>query len=266
MKRKIITINQDLCNGCGECIVGCSEGALQIINGKAQLVKEDFCDGFGDCIGHCPTGALVIEEREAVAFDEQATQEYLRKTQGEAAVEKMKMAQKHHQNSSSSCPHSSISSGGCPGSRNMQFANATTKNIKGGGEANVPSELTQWPVQLHLVHPHAPFFKNRELVIMSTCAPLASANVHSQFLRGRSVVVACPKLDDTDPYIEKLAEIFREATIPKVIVVRMEVPCCQGLCMLAKEAALLSERKDLSIEEQVITIQEGVVKTINKII
>jgi len=187
MKRKIITIDEDLCNGCGECITACAEGALQLVDGKAKLVKEQFCDGFGDCIGECPTGALKIEEREA--------------------------------------------------------------------------ELEQWPVQIHLVQPGAPFFRDRELVVLSTCAPVASADVHWRFLRGRSVAVGCPKLDNTAPYAEKLGAILAESSIPKAIIVRMEVPCCGGLSQIVREAAALSGRTDLVVEEVTVALDGDVVGT-----
>ncbi|MBL6988152.1 MAG: 4Fe-4S ferredoxin [Bacteriovoracaceae bacterium] len=256
MKRKIIKIDEYLCNGCGDCIVGCSEGALKIVNGKAKLVKEDFCDGFGDCVGECPTGALTVEEREAPAFDLQATKEHLRNTQGEEAVTKMMDAQKKHSGEHDSKDHDC----GCPGKKMHDFsgkkeAKSTSSSESSANPQVIPSELTQWPVQLHLVSPSAPFFKNRELVVLSTCSPIAAPDVHWRYVRGRSVVVACPKLDRTDNYIEKLAQIFSESTIPKVIVAIMEVPCCKGLSMMVNEAARLSGRDDLVIEEHTIGLQ-----------
>ncbi|MBF0206908.1 MAG: 4Fe-4S binding protein [Oligoflexia bacterium] len=257
MKRKIITINEDLCNGCGICTTGCSEGALQIINGKAKLVREDFCDGFGDCIGSCPTGALKIENREASAFDEIATKQHLLTTQGALAVSRMEEAQKKHSGEHS---HQHLHGGGCPGSRSMHFPRE--KRTDSASNPESASELSQWPIQLHLVSPNAEFFKNRELVVMSTCAPLASANVHSNYLRGRSVVVACPKLDDTEPYVSKLSAIISEPTIPKVIIVRMEVPCCGGLSAIVNEARKNCARKDIVVEEHTVKIDGGAIATI----
>ncbi len=221
MLRKIIEIDETLCDGCGDCAIGCAEGAIRIIDGKAKLVKADFCDGFGDCIGTCHTGALTIVTREAPGFDEHATVENLRATGGEEAVRRYGEAQTRH---------------------------------AGGGPVIIPSELQQWPVQLHLVRPGAPFFKDRELVVMSTCGPLASAEVHQRYLRGRGVVVACPKLDNTAPYAEKLAGIFAEPGIPKVIVVIMEVPCCGGLSQLARQALAGSGRHDLVVEEHTLAL------------
>ena len=259
MKREIIRINEDLCDGCGNCIVGCSEGALQLVDGKAKLVKEDFCDGFGDCVGTCPTGALIIEERETVPFDEDGVKEHLLQTQGSEAVWRMEEAQKKHtQKDEDVHTHS-----GCPGAQmrvmekqgNKQHVNSVN-NI----QVN-QSELQQWPVQIHLVPSGAPFFKNKELVIMSTCAPLASADVHWRYLRGRSVVVGCPKLDDTQGYAAKIGEVLKDQTIPKVIIARMEVPCCGGLTMIIQEAVESSGRDDIIVEENIIGI-DGEIKDV----
>ena len=262
MLRKIISIDEELCDGCGNCVTGCSEGALQIIDGKAKLVKEQFCDGFGDCIGTCPTGALKIEEREAEDFDEEATKLYLLETQGKEAVWRMEEAQKKHNHD----PIEEIKFQGCPGSRVRVVEDEEEKRpVTSSDIPNViSSELRQWPVQIHLVPPGAPFFKNKELVIMSTCGPIASADVHWRYFRGRSVVVGCPKLDDTSPYASKLGEILKDSTIPKVIVVRMEVPCCGGLTMIAEEAARISGRENLVIEEHILGI-DGTVKHIEQI-
>lgn len=262
-KRKIIEINEDLCNGCGECTTGCSEGALQIINGKAKLVRDDFCDGFGDCIGTCPTGALKIVERDAKEFDAEATIDNLRKTQGEDAVNKMLAAQKHHEEKENMANAKTMATphhgGGCPGLRNFALkkegeikAVSSTSGI--GIKQAIPSDLEQWPVQLHLVNPLSPFLKDKEMVVMSTCAPLASADVHWRYLRGRSVVVACPKLDNTAPYVQKLQDIFDNQPIPKVIIVRMEVPCCGGLTRIVQQAAALSKNKVI-IEEHVVSVR-----------
>ncbi len=247
MIRKIITINEELCDGCGNCVVGCSEGALQIIDGKAKLVREDFCDGFGDCIGTCPTGALKIEEKDVPAFNEEGVRQYLLQTQGVEAVWRMEEAQKRHlKNEAEKLAHV-----GCPGSRHVELNPIAERDEE---VQELTSQLAQWPIQLHLVHPNAPFFHGKELVIMSTCGPLASANVHPKYLKGRSVVVGCPKLDDTRPYMQKLAAILSETSIPKAIVVRMEVPCCGGLTAMTAQAAALSGREDLIVEEHVLSV------------
>ena len=257
MKRKIIRIDEDLCDGCGNCIVGCSEGALELVDGKAKLVKEDFCDGFGDCVGTCPTGALVIEEREAVDFDGEAVKQHLLETQGIEAVWRMEEAQKkHHAHETNDHLHH-----GCPGSQMREIKRPTqqTTTAQNATGQLMQSELAQWPVQIHLVPPTAPYFKNKELVVMSTCGPLASADVHWRYLRGRSVVVGCPKLDDTRPYVSKLGTILKENGIPKVIVARMEVPCCGGLTMIVQQAVDVSGRHDIVVEENIIGI-DGAIK------
>jgi NAD-dependent dihydropyrimidine dehydrogenase PreA subunit len=259
-KRKIITIDEELCNGCGNCVTGCAEGALQIVDGKARLVKEQYCDGFGDCIGTCPTDALKIEERESEEFDENATKEYLRETQGEDAVKKMEEAAERHAEKHAPHPHAG---GGCPGTRMREQlqgeAAAEAASSEGLPEKINQSELNQWPIQIHLVQPGAPFFKDKELAVLSTCAPIASADVHWRFIRGRGVVVGCPKLDMTEGYAEKLGAILAEGSIPKVIVVRMEVPCCGGLTAIVQEAVKLSGRSDLQAEEVTVSLDGNVV-------
>ena len=245
MKRKIIKIDEELCNGCGNCVIGCAEGALQMVDGKAKVVNEKFCDGFGDCIGTCPTGALEIVEREADAYDIDATREHVAKTGGEEALKKFDEANAEHE-----AKEKAASGGGCPGLQ-VRFGKETQKKPAESAVFGqvIPSELNQWPTQLHLVPTEAPFFKNRELVVLSTCAPSASPDVNWRFIRGRAIAIACPKLDRTEGYVEKLAEILKSNGIPKVISVRMEVPCCGGLTMIVKQAAQLSGRTDLIVEE-----------------
>ncbi len=239
MKRKIIEIDEELCNGCGECVTGCAEGALQIVDGKAKLVNEVFCDGLGACIGTCPTGALKIIERDADEFDEAAVEEHLGNQKPKAPP-----------------------AGGCPGMQ-VRFGGETkavepkVEHPAVSGQV-IPSELNQWPTQLHLVPPVAPFFKDRELVVLSTCAPSASPDVNWRFVRGRAIVIACPKLDRTEGYVEKLTEILKSNGIPKVIIVRMEVPCCGGLSVMVKQAAQQSGRTDLIVEEATIGLNGDV--------
>ena len=230
MKRKIIEIDEKKCDGCGACVTGCAEGALAIVNGKAKLVNEVFCDGLGACIGECPTGALKIIEREASEFDEAAVQKHVQKK--------------------------TPSAGGCPGTQILfkdqpKAGKSKVESHEASGQV-IPSELNQWPTQLHLVPLVAPFFKNRELVVLSTCSPSASPDVNWRFIRGRAIAIACPKLDRTEGYVEKLTEILKSNGIPKVIIVRMEVPCCGGLTMMVREAARRSGRTDLTVEEAVI--------------
>ena len=261
MKRKIIEIDEELCNGCGECVIGCAEGALQIVDGKAKVVKEQFCDGFGDCIGTCPTGALKIIEREAEAYDIGATREHVLKSGGEEALKRFNEANAEHDaKEATEKPKFS----GCPGmqvrmAKKEEAAKPTAPAVAGGQV--IKSDLDQWPVQLHLVQPTSPFFDGKELVILSTCAPVASPDVHWRFVRGRSLVVACPKLDKTEGYVEKLAGIMAQNNIPKVIVVRMTVPCCGGLSMMAKQAHALCGKPGLPVEEAVIDLEGNLVKT-----
>ena len=261
--RNIITIDEEKCNGCGDCITGCAEGALQLVDGKARLVKEQYCDGFGDCIGECPTGALKIEQRESEEFDEAATAEHVRKEGGEDAVKRMMAAGAAHD--AGAAPARQPPPGGCPGTR-MRFAEKTDAAAEApvsGVETGhvLQSDLQQWPVQIHLVSPGAPFFSNKELVVLSTCAPTASADVHWRFIRGRGIAVGCPKLDRTEGYAEKLGAILQDATIPKVIVVRMEVPCCGGLTAIVKDAVGISGRTDLVAEEVTVSLSGDIIGT-----
>jgi NAD-dependent dihydropyrimidine dehydrogenase PreA subunit len=265
MLRKIIEIDEELCNGCGDCIVGCAEGALQLVNGKAKMVKEQFCDGFGDCVGTCPTGALQIIEREADAFDEDATIEHVRNTGGDDAVQRMLDAAEVHEAKENQAEVPKPKMGGCPG---MQVRMAEKKataarpaSAEGSGQV-IQSDLEQWPIQLHLVPPTAPFFADKELVVLSTCSPIASPDVHWRFVRGRSLVVACPKLDRTEGYVEKLAAIMAQNTIPKVIIVRMSVPCCGGLTAITQQAYQASGRTDLIVEEVTIGLDGELLKTV----
>lgn len=232
MKRQIIEIDESKCTGCGNCVTGCAEGALQIVDGKAKLVNEVFCDGLGACIGTCPTGALKIIEREAPEFDEGAVQAHVQKQ---------------------------TPAGGCPGLQ-IRFGEQPKENAPAVSEQVIRSELNQWPTQLHLVPVEEPFFQNRELVVLSTCSPSASPDVNWRFIRGRAIAIACPKLDQTEGYVEKLTEILRRNGIPKVIIVRMEVPCCGGLTAMVKEAARESERTDLIVQEAIIGLNGDLVE------
>lgn len=290
MTRDIIEINEALCDGCGDCVVGCSEGAIQIINGKAKLVREDFCDGFGDCVAVCHSGALKVIKRDAPAFDDEATRAHLLRTQGPDALRRYEEAQRRHDGTPGTEARPAQPGnigGGCPGSAARELrpaalhvvppalqvlpSQAAASSVPSAASAAssaqpvlIPSELGQWPVQLHLVQPGASFFRDREMLVMSTCGPIASAEVHQRYLRGRSVVVACPKLDNTAPYAQKLAAIMQDTSIPKVVVVIMEVPCCRGLSMIVAQALAISGREDLVVEEHVLSL-EGAIKSIRQI-
>jgi NAD-dependent dihydropyrimidine dehydrogenase PreA subunit len=259
--RKIITINEDLCNGCGNCITGCAEGALQLVDGKARLVKETYCDGFGDCIGTCPTGALKIVEKEAEEFDFNRTIEHVASIRGEEGVKFMREAHKQHE---ASLDKPAAHGGGCPGSR-MRMMQPSPQQARPVADNAMPvvmkSEISQWPLQLHLLPVKAPFFDNRELVILSTCSPVSSPDVQWRFIRGRSVAIACPKLDRTEGYVEKLAEIFVANNIPRVIVLRMEVPCCGGLSAMVKMALEKAKPRGLVVDEVVMSLEGEIIKT-----
>ncbi len=279
MKRQIIKIDEEKCDGCGLCVPECHEGALQLIEGKARLISDLFCDGLGACIGHCPQDAITIEEREAEPYNERLViDEMLKKPQsvlvahlehlrnhgaGQFLAEAIEYLDKigirnplkekeELKQMNNGC------GGGCPGS---QAIDMRTREDKPSQSPKIPelkikqeSKLRQWPVQLHLVNPAAPYFQNAELTIMSTCGPIASANVHKDYLEGKQVVVACPKLDYTDPYTDKLKAIIQTGKIKKVTVVVMEVPCCKGLAKFAYDACSESGLKGLTLEEHILSI------------
>ncbi len=241
MKRDIIRIDEELCNGCGLCVPNCHEGALKIIDGKARLVSEVLCDGLGACLGHCPQGAITIESREAEAFDEVAV--------------KMKQVQSSPQSHSHS--HSAV--GGCPGTRESVISRSERPD-RGLEFNDQPSELRHWPVQLHLINPNAPFLKEADLLLAADCVAFASGNFHSKYLRGRSLAIACPKLDQgTNIYIDKLTAMIDQAKINTVTVMMMEVPCCGGLVQMIKTAMSKASRK-VPVKQIIISLSGQVLQ------
>ena len=227
MKRRIIEIDENKCNGCGACAAACHEGAIAMVDGKARLMRDDYCDGLGDCLPTCPTGAITFVEREAAAYDEQAV---------------MENKQRKMQNEGITLPC------GCPGqSRNIQRQEAHTVETP---QAQQTSHLSQWPVQIKLVPVNAPYFDGARLLIAADCTAYAYAAFHERFIKGHITLVGCPKLDDVD-YSEKLTQIIRENDIKSVTVVRMEVPCCGGLELAAKKALQQSGK---FIPWQVVTV------------
>ncbi|WFN33667.1 4Fe-4S binding protein [Methanogenium sp. S4BF] len=283
MKRKIISIDEDKCTGCGECIPDCPEGALLLIDGKARLVSDLFCDGLGACIGTCPEGAISVVEREAEAYDEQAVMATIVR-QGEGVIRAHLehlaghgQTELYHQaiaylkehtisipdHNAAECapkpgPGGTHSFAGCPGTAAQSIA----RDMPGGNRApsgDAPSELRQWPVQLTLLNPGAPYFDNADLLISADCVPFAYAGFHAELLRDRIVIIFCPKLDaDIDRYITKLAEIFTLHTIKSITIARMEVPCCGGVRYVV-DRALEKSRTTIPVTEKTITIQGKVV-------
>ena len=225
MIRKIVTIDEEKCDGCGLCVPSCAEGAITIIDGKARLAADNLCDGLGACLGECPQDAIHIVEREADEFDEAAVEKHLEKAKPEVAHK----------------PHGH--GGGCPGSRVMTFTTERAESAAGETREKEPSRLAQWPVQLHLVPTGAPYFQNADLLIAADCVPFAYAGFHRELLAGKALVIACPKLDDNSLYLKKLTELFRVSTIKSVTVARMEVPCCGGIVEVARQALAASGRE-----------------------
>lgn len=231
MKRRIIEINRDKCNGCGACAEACHEGAIAIVDGKAKLMRDDYCDGLGDCLPACPTGAITFTEREAAAYDEAAV-----------TANKQKKMQEKMQKEGMTLPC------GCPGTKSRKIDRSEASNEVSA--ANFVSRLSQWPVQIKLVPVNAPYFDGAKLLIAADCTAYAYAAFHEQFIKGHITLIGCPKLDGAD-YSEKLTEIIRDNDIKSVTVVRMEVPCCGGLEHAAKTALQNSGK---FIPWQVVTI------------
>ncbi len=234
--RNIVKIDEEKCDGCGQCVDACAEGAIQLVNGKAKLVSEIYCDGLGACIGHCPMDAITVEQREAAEFDEEATKEHL--TQQKTAETSLEC--------------------GCPGT--MAKTLRKTKPAAEAPAGEVPSQLEQWPVQLKLVSPLAPYFKNADMLLVADCVPFAMGDFHNQILKGNSIAVGCPKLDDSEFYIEKLAAILKANQLNSLTVVHMEVPCCFGLTQIAKKA-IESAGVDLSFEDVTVALDGSISKT-----
>ncbi len=227
-KRSIIEIDEQLCNGCGQCVPSCHEGAIQIINGKAKLVSDKFCDGLGACLGHCPTGALKVIEREADEFDEEAVKSRLAQLAALRAP----------------------SGGGCP---SAQVRQRMPQGTSAGAEVAAESALETWPVQITLVPPTAPFLQGAHLLVAADCVPFAYARFHPDFLSGRVLLVGCPKLDDVGAYAAKFADIFAANVVASVTVVVMQVPCCQGLPMVVQRGMALAGT-ETPVEKVVISL------------
>lgn len=237
-KRKIVEIDESLCNGCGQCVIDCAEGALQIVDGKAKIVSEVFCDGLGACIGGCPTGALRIVEREAEPFDEEAVKQHLERSRPAPPM---------------AC--------GCPSTQIRQFIQEKSVTINTGKDTydELPSCLSHWPVQIRLVPTNAPFLKKASLLIAADCVPVAYRNFHMDFLKGRVVMIGCPKFDDLEGYYQKFIELFSQSDIQDVTIVSMEVPCCSKLPMVVKKAMEVSKRS-IPIKEVVVSVRGNILQ------
>lgn len=229
--RKIVRIDEEKCNGCGLCIPNCVEGALKIIDGKAKLVSDVYCDGLGACLGHCPQDAISVIQRDADEFDEKAAQKFNGKK--EENKHSCTDHSDHHIYGDDHSHDANAHLGGCPGSAMRQLENKTDINDDG---VKITSKLRQWPVQLTLVAPNAPYFKGSDLLITADCVPFAYANYHNDFLKDKTVVVGCPKLDELDSYIQKLEQIIRINDLESITVLRMDVACCGAMAYAAKTA------------------------------
>ena len=249
IKRKIIKIDEEKCDGCGLCIPSCPEGALQIVDGKAKLVKEEFCDGLGACLGECPQGALTVEEREVEEYDEEGVIGHLKEQSPELLEKHLAHLKEHAHELPQYHSHHGIAS--CPSAQMLQWEK---KEEARGKEARVDSELRQWPIQLHLVPPSAPYFQNANLILVADCVPFAYPNFHTDFLKGKAIAIGCPKLDNPDAYVSKLTQILKGSDIKSLKIVHMEVPCCYGLVHIAQEA-LNRSGKDIPLERVKIGIK-----------
>jgi len=241
MKRNIITIDEAKCNGCGICVNACAEGAIALVNGKAKLVSEIYCDGLGVCIGECPVDAIKIEQREAGAFDEGAVKARLKEIGRAATPEPVKPQMHSH-------------GGGCPGMMARSFKKKEAVQPSGSVSAEpAVSELEQWPIQLHLVPVAAPYWKGADLLVCADCVPFACPDFHSKWLKGRKIAIACPKLDETGEYVEKLTQIIANNGIKSVTAIHMEVPCCSGIVGMARQA-LDAAGVDIPFHDVVVSI------------
>jgi ferredoxin len=237
--RKIIEIDDEKCDGCGQCVLACAEGSLEIVDGKAKVISDNLCDGLGACIGECPQGALQIVEREADEFDEEAVEKHLAKRDVPQ-------------------PERVISTG-CPSARVQDFGTAGRAADSGGRSQPRKSALRHWPVQIHLVPPTAPFLKGADLLVLADCVPVAFPSLHEDFLEGKAVMMGCPKFDDVRSYVDKFEKIFRTAGIKRITVAVMEVPCCSALPMVVKKA-LQASGESIPIEEVVISTRGEIIK------
>jgi NAD-dependent dihydropyrimidine dehydrogenase PreA subunit len=238
VRRKIVEIDEERCDGCGLCVPACAEGAIRVLDGKARLLSERYCDGLGACLGECPNDALRIIEREAEEFDEEAVEEHIEAEAGEGVM-------------ACGCPSSQIQSF-APSAKGQEAEEAANQGRAG-------SALSHWPVQIRLVPPKAPFLRGADLLVVADCTPVAYPNFHQDFLTGKVVMVGCPKFDEPQPYVEKFGEIFKVADIHSVTVAVMEVPCCQGLPLIVKRGMEAAGKK-VPMEVVVVSIKGEILR------
>lgn len=238
MRRVIVEIDEARCDGCGECVPSCAEGAIRMVDGKARLAGDALCDGLGACLGECPQGAIRVIERDAAPFDEAAVARHLGRPPGARPVPPVAAPPAPRRSLSVVQPAPESSAGGCPGSRSVDLG--PRRPAPSGPASATPSQLSHWPVQLSLVSPRAPWLAGADLLLAADCVPFAYADFHRDLLSGRRVLVGCPKLDDVQAYVGKLVELFRESNPRSLTVARMEVPCCAGIAWAAREAVRLS--------------------------
>jgi Pyruvate/2-oxoacid:ferredoxin oxidoreductase delta subunit len=276
MKRQIIQIDEKKCNGCGKCIPNCPEGALQVIDGKARLISDLFCDGLGACIGECPLGAIATVEREAEAYDEKTVMEQNIIPKGANTIKAhLKHLKDHKESKLLQIALDALKAneievpdfneqpaqkpcGGCPGT----LAKLLSRKPAAKADAvngTIASELRQWPIQLHLINPMAAYFDDADLLISADCVPYAFGDFHRHYLKGKTVITFCPKLDNSmDVYVEKLTELFMQKNIKSVTIVRMEVPCCGGTEMVVRKA-LETAKKELDVKVDVISLNGEII-------
>ena len=286
MIREVVKIDEDLCDGCGDCVPACHEGALQIIDGKARLISDLMCDGLGACLGHCPQGAISIEKREAEPYNETKVIENMAVKGKNTLIAHLKHLKEHNEtnylnegikylkenakdlgydieevlveikdNNSGHIMHD----GGCPGARTMSFKRNET-NTTEVNTVSIKSELTQWPVQMHLINPMASYFHDADVIIAADCVAYALGNFHNKYLKGRSLAIACPKLDNgQEIYVDKIRSLIDDAGVNTISVMIMQVPCCSGLVKMVKSAVSRAQRK-VPVKNTVVGIQANILK------
>ena len=279
MKREVIRIDEGKCNGCGLCIPNCPEGALQVTDGKARLISDLFCDGLGACIGHCPQGAITVEKREAEPYDEKKVMKNIVKAGPETIKAHLKHLADHGQDEFLMIAEKYLkdnkikvqpddakekdmkhqhSACGCPGSAMQDFTGESAAKQE-PSNVKLSSELRQWPIELHLLNPAAPYLKGAELLVAADCVPFAYADFHRRFLKGKILTIFCPKLDDSaEAYIDKLSEIFKNSGLKSVTIVHMEVPCWFGVESIVQEA-IAKSGKNIPIKEYTISIKGDII-------